>query len=90
MWYSLMILEKHMTHATQLHILKTVELVGTATNIIEQLKRSIQSWRTVLLSGKNRLGKVKIRRVICQGDSLSPLLFVVALIPITVIPRTLE
>ena len=57
-----MILEKHMTHAAQPHTLKTVELVGTATNIIEQLKRSIQRCRTVLLSGKNRLGKVNIRR----------------------------
>ena len=85
-----MILEKHMTHAAQPHTLKTVELVGTATNIIEQLKRSIQRCRTVLLSVKNRLGKVNIRRVICQGDSLSPLLFVVALIPVTIIPRTME
>ena len=28
-----------MTHAAQPHTLKTVELVGTATNIIEQLKK---------------------------------------------------
>ena len=71
-------------------ILKTLELVGTARNIIELLKRSMQSWRTVLFSGKIKLGKVNARRGIFQGDSLSPLLFVVALIPVTIILRTLK
>ena len=50
----------------------------------------MQSRRTVLFSGKNKLGKVNIRRGIFQGDSLSPLLFVVALIPITIILRTVK
>ena len=43
-----------------------------------------------MFSGKNKLGEVNIRRGICQGDSLSPLLFVVALIPVTIILRTLN
>ena len=71
-------------------ILKALELVGRARIIIELLKRSMQSWRTILFSGKNKLGKVNIRRGIFQGDSLSPLLFVVALIPVTIILRTLK
>ena len=71
-------------------ILNTLELVGTARNIIELLKRSIQCWLTVLFSGKNILGKVNIRRGIFQGDCLSPLLFVVALITVTIILRTLK
>ena len=70
-------------------ILKTLDLVGTAGNIIELLKRSMQSWRTVLFSGKNKIGKVNIRRGFFQGESLPPLLFVVALIPVTIIHRTL-
>ena len=61
-------------------MLKTLELVGIATNIIELLRRSIQSWSMVLFSGKNKLGKINIRQGIFQGDSLSPLSFVVALI----------
>ena len=38
-------------------ILKTLDLVGTARNIIGILKRSMQSQRTFLFSGKNKQGK---------------------------------
>ena len=71
-------------------ILKALDLVGTARNIIELLKRSIQSWRTVVFSGKNKLGKVIVRRGIFEGDSLSPLLFVVALIPAIIVLSILK
>ena len=69
-------------------ILKTLELVETARNIIELLERGMQSWRMVLFSGENKLGKVNIKRDVFQEDSLSPLLLVVALISVTVILRT--
>ena len=71
-------------------ILKTLELFGTARSTIELFKRSMRSWRTVLFSRKNKLGKVDIRRGIFQGGSLSPLLFVVALIPVTIMLRALK
>ena len=67
---------------------ETLELVGTVRNIIQLLKRSMQSWRTVFFSGKNTQGKVKIR--LFQGDFLSSLLIVVPLIPVTIILRTLK
>ena len=70
-------------------ILKALELIETARNIIELFKRSMQSWRMVLFSGKKKLGKVNIRQGIFQGDSLSLLLFVVASI-VTIILRTLR
>ena len=50
----------------------------------------MQSWRTAFFSGKNKLGKVNVRRGIFQGDFLSPLLFVVALIPATIVLRILK
>ena len=43
-----------------------------------------------MFSGKNKLGKVNIRRDTFQGDSLSLLLFVVALIAVRIILRTLR
>ena len=51
------------------------------------LKRAcMRSWSGVTC-GKEVLGEVKIEREIFQGDSLSPLLFVVILIPLTHILR---
>ena len=85
-----LIFVKHMDLVPHGWILNTPEIVGTATNIIELRKRSMQNWRKILFSGKNKLGKVNIRRGIFQGDSLSPLLFVVALIPATIILRTMK
>ena len=48
---------------------------------------SLNKWNVKLCSGSYELGKVKIKRVIFQGDSLSPLVFVLALIPISLILR---
>ena len=47
----------------------------------------MKNWRTNLMSNGQNLGDVNIRRGIFQGDSLSPLLFVVYLIPLSVILR---
>ena len=48
------------------------------------------NWETELRSGNERLGTVKIKRGIFQGDSLSPLLFVLALIPLSLILRKVK
>ena len=45
------------------------------------------SWRTVLECNVSELREVNIRSGIFQGDSLSPLLFVIAMIPLTSILR---
>ncbi|XP_068232226.1 uncharacterized protein [Palaemon carinicauda] len=43
----------------------------------------MRNWNTVLTSSGIRLAEVNIRRGIFQGKSLSPLFFIVAMIPIT-------
>ena len=48
---------------------------------------SVEKWRVMLCSGNSDLGEVKIKRGIFQGDSLSPLVFVLALIPLSLILR---
>ena len=45
----------------------------------------MNSWCVELTCGENVLGQVNIRRGIFQGDSLSPLLFIISLIPLTMI-----
>ena len=47
----------------------------------------MKSWRVELTSGEENLGDVNIRQGIFQDDSLSPLLFVVCLLPFTHILR---
>ena len=47
------------------------------------LEETMKSWRVELICAQEVLGEVKSMRVIFPGDSLSPLLFVSALIPLT-------
>ena len=49
-------------------ILKSLEVTKVADNVIMLIKRSMSKWETELLSGKQKLGKVRIQRGIFQGD----------------------
>lgn len=55
--------------------------------IRQMMKSSMETWRTVLECKGSELGEVNIQRGIFQGDSLSPLLFVIAMIPLTSVLR---
>ena len=68
-------------------ILKCLELSEIAANTSKLIENSMKTWRTTLVAGSTVLGKVNIRRGIFQGNSLSPLLFVLAMIPLTKILR---
>ena len=71
-------------------ILETLGMTKVAKNIEDLLKRSMADWKTVLTANGKTLGEVEIRRGIFQGDTLSPLLFVVAMIPLTLLLRREE
>ena len=62
-------------------------MVGLADNIIGLIKQSMNRWKTNLYADGKHLGSAPIRREIFQGDSFSPLLFVIALLPLTHILR---
>jgi len=64
-------------------ILECLELMGTPNNIVNLIKNSMEKWRTILTAEDKELCEIKIRRGIFQGDSLSPLLFIMTLIPLT-------
>ena len=57
-------------------ILKSLQLVGAADNIMNVLERGMAKWKVQLNAGYEVLGDVNIKRGIFQGYSLSPLLFV--------------
>jgi len=65
----------------------SVVVLGTADNIKRLLKNSIGNWKTELNAYGTMTGEVNIWRGIFHGDSLSMLLFVIAIIPLT---RTLR
>ena len=48
---------------------------------------SREKWKVMLCSGNSELGEVEIKQGIFQGDSLSPLVFVFTLIPLSLIFR---
>ena len=60
---------------------------GIASNVDNLLVNSMKKWKTDLTFGGKSLGEVKIKRGIFQGDSLSPPLFIIALIPLSMILR---
>ena len=52
-----------------------------ADNISHLLYKSMENWQTILMAGNEELARVNIQKGIFQGDTISPLLFVIGLIP---------
>ena len=62
-----------------------MEIFGIAENVRNFLGRSMEHWNLSLTSNSEVLGEVDVKRGIFQGDSLSPLLFVLSMIPLSLI-----
>ena len=71
-------------------IMKCLDMFKVADNVRGMIKKSMKKWNTELMVNGTKLGNVKIKRGIFQGDSLSPLLFVLALIPLTMVLRRVK
>ena len=68
-------------------IIECLDLFGVAENIKSLLVNSMEKWKVMLCSGNSDLGEVEIKQCIFQGDSLSRLVFVLALTPLSLILR---
>ena len=66
-------------------MIEAIKMVGITNNVMNLFENSKETWRTELITCKETLGEVDIRRGIFQGDSFSPFLFLVVLIPISII-----
>ena len=66
------------------------DLFGPAENINSLLVNSMEKWKVMLYLGNSELVEVEIKRGIFQGDSLSPLVFVLVLIPLSLILRKMK
>ena len=68
-------------------IIECLDLFGVAENTESLLVNSMEKWKVMLCAGSSELGEVEIKQGIFQGDSLSPLVFVLVLIPLSLILR---
>ena len=68
-------------------IIECLDLFGVPENIKSLLMNSMEDWKVMLCSRNSELGEFEIKRGISQGDSLSPLVFVLALILLSLILR---
>ena len=59
-----------------------MELFGIEDNVRNFLEKSIEQWKLSLTSNGEDLGEVDVKRGIFQRDSLSPLLFVLSMVPL--------
>ena len=71
-------------------LIECLEICSAEENIIRFLKNTMPNWKTIFTSSGTRLAEVNIRRGIFPGDSLSPLLFIVAMIPVTRVLERME
>ena len=65
-------------------IIKDLKLIDhLLPNVIALLKSTMVDLKTKLISGDINLGEVNVNRGIFQGESSSPLLFIISVIPLT-------
>jgi hypothetical protein len=64
-------------------LVECMDIYKVHPTVKQFLKNEMQKWTTELTSCGEVLGKVPIRRGIFQGDALSPLLFIMAMAPIS-------
>ena len=62
-----------------LHCLKMYKISHEVINFIEQ---TMKIWRVELTAGGRSIAETKIQRGVFQGDALSPLLFIIAKMPL--------
>ena len=58
-----------------------------SNEIINFIEKTMKTWKVELTAGRRRLAEAKVQRGIFQGDALSPLLFIIAMMPVNHILR---
>ena len=67
--------------------INSVKMYKISNEVINFIEKNMKTWRVELIAGKKSLVEARIQRVIFQGDALSPLLFVIAMMSLNYIFR---
>ena len=68
-------------------IINSLKMYKISDEVINFTDKTMKTWRVELTAGGRRLAEAKIQRGIFQGDALSPLLFIIAMMPLNHILR---
>ena len=72
---------------THIWIINSLKMYKISHGVINFIDKTMKTWRVELTAGGRSLSEAKIQRDIFQGDALSPLLFIIAMMPLNHIPR---
>ena len=68
-------------------IINYLKMYKISHEVINFIEKTMKTWRVQLTAGRRSLAKAKIQIGIFQGDALSPLLFIIAIMPLSHKPR---
>ena len=68
-------------------IINSLKMYKISDEVINFIDKTMKTWRVELTAGGRRLAEAKIPRGIFQWDALSPLLFIIAMMPLNHILR---
>ena len=68
-------------------IINCPKMYKISDEVINFTEKTLKTWRVELTAGGRSLAEAKIQRGIFQGDALSPLQFVIAMMPLNHILR---
>ena len=78
---------KTLKEVLQSWIINCLKMYKISNEVINFIKKTMKTWRVELTAGGRSLAEAKIQRGIFQGDVQSPLLFIIAMMPLNHILR---
>ena len=71
-------------------IIECLYMLGIADNVRTFLEKNMKRWKILLTSNGLDLCEIDFSRIIFQGDGLSPLIFVICMIPLSLLLRKVK
>ena len=71
----------------QILIINCLKMYKISNEVINFIKKTMKTWRVELTAGGRSLAEAKIQREVFQGDTLSWLIFIIAMMPLNCILR---